>query len=179
MRKGIFLLCFLLLLSSSLFAHRVNVFAYKEGGKICLEGYFSDGTPARNSKIEVYNPEGKKILEGKTDEKGEFSFPIPGEKGNLKIVLLASMGHRGETSISVGGNVPVPAGEGKKIDAGKLGDRDIERMVEGAVEKAMKPVIKMIEEENRRVRLTDILGGIGYILGLAGVALYFLSKRKK
>ena len=67
----------------------------------------------------------------------------------------------------------------ERVEAKKLGGNEIEKIVEVSVEKAMKPVIKMIEEENRRVRLTDILGGIGYILGLAGVALYFLSRRKK
>ncbi len=163
----------LFLLSFSLSAHRVNVFAYKEGELIRVEGYFSDGTPARDSKIEVYNQGGEKIAEGRTDEKGEFSFPVPEGKNNLRIILMAGMGHRGETSLSVEGDLsPDRSQESLPVN------EDIEKIVEKSVEKALKPLIRMMEEENRRMRLRDIIGGIGYILGITGIAFYLLSRRR-
>ena len=46
----------------------------------------------------VYDNEGNQLLEGKTDEMGEFSFKVP-RITDLKIVLKASMGHMGEWKI--------------------------------------------------------------------------------
>ena len=76
-------------------AHKVNVFAWVEGHTVFVEGYFSGGKKAQNSLVEVYNGAGEKLLEGRTNEKGEFSFKIP-EKTDLKIVLTASMGHKND-----------------------------------------------------------------------------------
>jgi len=68
--------------------------------KIYTESYFNDGKKCIDSKIEVFDNQGNKLLEGLTDKEGEFSFEVPSEDGNLKIVLTASMGHRAEYSIS-------------------------------------------------------------------------------
>jgi nickel transport protein len=76
-------------------AHGVYVFARVEGDRILTESYFSDERKIKDGVIKVYAPSGKLILEGKTDEKGLFSFRVP-QKTDLKIVLEASMGHRAE-----------------------------------------------------------------------------------
>ena len=34
----------------------------------------------------------------------------------------------------------------------------------------------LAEMQEQKVRLTDVLGGIGYIIGLVGVAAYFKRK---
>ena len=43
--------------------------------------------------------------------------------------------------------------------------------------------IKEYQQESRtfqqQVRFRDILGGIGWILGLGGIAIYFLTRRRK
>jgi len=80
-------------------AHKVNIFAYAEGERIFTESYFNDGRPCKGSKIQVYDPEGKELLEGKTDEEGFFSFRIS-KRMDLKIVLTASMGHKAEYRMS-------------------------------------------------------------------------------
>jgi len=49
--------------------------------------------------------------------------------------------------------------------------------VEKAVEEAIKPLIKMMEEERRRIKISDVIGGIGYILGIFGL-IALLYKRK-
>ncbi|MCK4326131.1 hypothetical protein KAW55_05195 [bacterium] len=162
----------ILFICSPVFAHKVNIFAYKEENEIKTESYFSDGTLAKNSKVEVYNKEGKKILDGKTDEKGEFSFSIPDEEGELRMVLLASMGHRAETVISVEG------ASGEEQEEITAEEEKLKRIVNRAVENAVFPVIKMLEEERKRIRFVDIVSGLGYILGISGIA-FFLYKRKK
>ncbi len=76
-------------------AHKVNIFAYAEGGTVYTESYFPDGKKVQDGTIEVYDSQGQKLLEGKTDQEGKFSFPVP-KKDDLKIVIIASMGHKNE-----------------------------------------------------------------------------------
>ncbi|MCF8110860.1 MAG: carboxypeptidase regulatory-like domain-containing protein [Desulfobacteraceae bacterium] len=74
-------------------AHKVNVFAYAEDGKIYVESYFPDGRPAAGSELKVYDSRGNLLAEGKTDGEGKFSFEIP-RADDLKIVVNAGMGHK-------------------------------------------------------------------------------------
>ena len=84
-----------LAVSSTALAHKVNIFAYVEGDTIYTESYFPDGRKVEGGAIEVYDSQGKRLLEGKTDKQGLFSFKIP-KKDDLTIVLVATMGHRNE-----------------------------------------------------------------------------------
>ena len=83
----------LLLVSNTALAHKVNIFAYVDGGKIYTESYFVDGKPVREGKVLVYDSREKLLLEGTTNKDGLFSFEIP-KVDDLKIVIDASMGHR-------------------------------------------------------------------------------------
>jgi nickel transport protein len=82
-----------LMVSLPAYAHKVMVFGYLEGGRVYLEGYFADGKKAENSVVEVFEKGGRKLLEGKTDEQGVFTFPAP-DVPEINVVLTASMGHR-------------------------------------------------------------------------------------
>ena len=75
-------------------AHKVNIFAYVESGTVHTESYFSGGKMVEEGTIEVLDGGGKKLLEGKTDKEGRFSFPLPAKKEDLTIVINASMGHK-------------------------------------------------------------------------------------
>ncbi len=60
-------------------------------------------------------------------------------------------------------------------------DRQVlEEVVNMALERQLAPIKEMLTELTiRQPTLPDILGGLGYILGLFGLWAYFLSKRKK
>ncbi len=74
-------------------AHKVNLFAYVEGGTVFTESYFPDGRKVEGGTVEVRDASGAKLLEGKTDSQGLFSFPLP-KKQDLSITLDATMGHK-------------------------------------------------------------------------------------
>ena len=74
-------------------AHKVNLFAYVEGGKVYTECYFSDGRPVKGGKVLVYDSQHNLLLEGVTDKDGLFSFVVP-KIDDLTIVLDATMGHK-------------------------------------------------------------------------------------
>jgi nickel transport protein len=83
--------CFFL--AAPAYAHKVNIFAYVENGKIFTESYFPDGKKIEGGTIQVFDSQNQKVAEGKTDKEGKFSLPIP-KKDDLTIVIDASMGHK-------------------------------------------------------------------------------------
>lgn len=74
-------------------AHKVNVFAYVEGTTVFTESYFPDGKVVASGLIEVFDKKNTKLLEGITDDKGLFHFPLP-KKEDLIMVINAGMGHK-------------------------------------------------------------------------------------
>jgi nickel transport protein len=51
---------------------------------------------------------------------------------------------------------------------------DIRKTVEHALDTRLKPMNRMlVESTDHKPTVSDIAGGIGYILGLAGVGMYF------
>jgi nickel transport protein len=179
-------------------AHKAVIFAWVEGDTICTESKFSGGKKVKEGDVIVYDLQGNRLLEGKTNEQGEFSFKIP-KKTTLKIVLQAGTGHRGEWTLPVEemGEVTPPQSvqaeikktrdtasikTGKQIQsvsAPKLSPDDIQLAVEKALDKKLKPVMKKLaESQEHGPTVKDILGGIGYILGLVGIASYVQYRRK-
>lgn len=80
--------------ATSALAHKVNIFAYVENGTVFTESYFPDGKPAEGGQIVVQDSNGTALLEGKTDDKGLFSFPLPAKRQDLVIIINATMGHK-------------------------------------------------------------------------------------
>ena len=74
-------------------AHKVNLFAYVENGRIQVECFFPDGKPVISGRIEITDSRKNKVAEGVTDREGKFSVPIP-VIDDLTITVNASMGHR-------------------------------------------------------------------------------------
>jgi nickel transport protein len=198
------LLLSIYLLPTVAYAHKVSIYAYAEDGMVFAEGYFSDGTRTRNSLIEVFDTKtGKKLLEGKTDNEGKFSFKIP-KATSLKLVLHASMGHRNDYTLSAKevkeamgirksgvrsqkSGVKGRKGESKPLYtvpltvASGVSSAEIEAVVSKAMDRKLQPVITILlklKENSEKPGITEILGGIGYIIGLMGIAMYFKSRRK-
>ncbi len=182
--------------ASQTLAHRVVLFAYAEGNTVFTECYLSDGKKCRNSRIEVFDKFGGKLLEGRTDENGEFSFKPPKEM-DLRIVLTAGMGHRDEyiipardlpggTEGRAGNSDPHQAGEtvfqGEKGTSThrltRLEMEGIRTVVEEALEKKLKPIrTLLVKQQNEGVSFIGVMGGIGLIFGIMGIILYFRSRR--
>ena len=176
-------------------AHRISVFAYQEGNKIRIEGFFSDGTPTKQAAVEVYDASGKKLYSGRTNEKGTLAFDMPKAEGKLKIVLIASMGHRAETIFKLkkagAGTVsdsqsagvaekmvqPKPAAFPEK--AAGISEQEIRSIVRDEVAKAIQPVMRALaKQEAEKVSFSDIVGGIGWILGLMGIWMMMKVRKR-
>ena len=184
--SGIFLASVIIsLMNTPALAHKVTVFAWVEGSTVFTESKFSGGKPAKNSQIVVYDKEGKELLEGKTDDKGEFSFKLP-KLTDLKVVLNASMGHKAEWTIPESeiletGKAPdiKEGGETQDIDTATLNKEEIKQLIDDSLEKKLRPIVRMLTALNEKgPSVTEVIGGIGYIFGLMGIALYFKTREK-
>lgn len=199
------LLCLLLILcsSSQVFAHKIRIFAWEEGNTVHSESKFSGGKAAKNSDILVTEAQsGKVLLTGKTDSKGAFSFPIPStETETLKIEVNSGDGHKNswlhdlstpqqkrtvaETRMVTPPTPPATTVENSKLEHElsytqpnpSCDQQEMMVLFETVLEKKLAPLRRTLaENSNSKPTLKDILGGIGYILGLAGIAAYFKSK---
>ncbi len=177
-------------------AHKVNLFAWVDGERIYTQSKFSGGRKAKKAAIEVYDPRGNKLLEGQTDDKGEFSFEIP-QKCELKVVLRAGMGHRAEWIIPLEEIAPGMSSQPSSDPAEQTGStqtterphpmmpsgpstEEIQSAVERALDKKLKPLINVVVASRKEgPSVSDIFGGIGYIAGLVGVGAYVHSRKKK
>jgi nickel transport protein len=195
----------LLLPAQNTFAHRVNVFAWVEGDTVFVESKFAAGRKVNGGKIIVTDSKGVELLTGKTNDQGEFSFKIP-QKTELKIILEAGMGHRAEwtipvsemESVSTAADAPAtktptaresaahgdqrsdePAAASLPAPPAGPSPAEIEAAVAKVLDQKLKPLYKMMAESNQKgPTIRDIFGGIGYILGLMGVAAYFRYRRE-
>ncbi|MBW2012159.1 MAG: hypothetical protein JRI32_11230 [Deltaproteobacteria bacterium] len=174
-------------------AHKVMVFAWVEGDTVYTESKFSGGKKVNKGRIIVYDQQENRLLEGETNEKGEFSFKVP-EKTTLKIVLQAGMGHRADWTLPIEESESVASRQMEApspavADAEKpqhqvqpisqINAEDIQSAIEKALHKELKPLYKMLaESRNQGPSVTEIFGGIGYIIGLIGLAAYFKYRRK-
>ena len=184
----IFIFLIIIMINISAFAHKVNIFAYVEGEKIYTESYFNDGKKCVDSKIEVFDNRENKLLEGLTDEEGMFSFEIPPEDaidGDLRIVLIASMGHRAEYIIrtdeleSFEGLVKEKSEEPIPVVSTEISPFDLkENALDEKLELIMREMREIKKFQEDRISLTDIVGGIGYIIGIFGIIAYFLSRKR-
>jgi len=190
----IFIFLIIIIMDVSVFAHKVNIFAYVEGDKVYTESYFNDGKKCVDSKIEVFDNQGNKLLEGLTDEEGMFSFKIPPEDvidGDLKIILTASMGHRAEYIIradelgDVAGLIEEKIEEPVSAVSPEVSSVDLKEMqslIEDTLDEKLKPIIREMREirksQEDRISPTEIIGGIGYIIGIFGIIAYFLSRKR-
>lgn len=191
----------LLLLAAPARAHRVLIYAFAEGDTIHTESKFIPDTPVRQGKILVMDKKTDKVLlTGRTDDQGKFSFKIPAaaakEKLDLRIVVEAAMGHQGEWLLKASSYLPgaqaasaapaspAPAPAAAKEAPGPRGPAVDPSQVEAAVNKALErqlaPIKEMLTQLTiHRTSLTDVIGGLGYILGIFGLWAYFQSRRKK
>ncbi len=200
-RKAIGIICFMIAFLFPIdlaFSHKVYIYAWVEDNTVFTENYMSGKKPVKSGQITAYDLDGNILVEGKTDEKGKFSFKVL-KKSGMKIVLEAGTGHRAQWIVpieEINGKLSPDSNEmenhpsmGEKI-TGNLNSEffrnttpdELQMMIEKALDKKLNPVIEQVNkslQQNQDPRMQDIIGGIGYILGLVGVGMYFNYRKQK
>ena len=180
-------------------AHKVNIFAYVDGDTIVTDSGYSRTNRVYKGVVEVYDAGGGGLLlSGNTDTEGRFTFPIPAEARDkhldLRLLLKAGSGHQAEWTVKYAefGDAETPVAA-EAAEAGAVVARPgvqpvvgspaaggvSAAEVEGIVRRQLEPVKRMLADISQPgPSVTEIIGGIGWILGLFGIAAYMKSRKK-
>jgi nickel transport protein len=179
--------------------HRVIIFAWIEGDQVHTESKFASGKYIKGGQIEVYDSESKILIQGETDQDGRFTFPTP-PKGDYKIVIQAALGHSGnwvltkdafeeeavevthtshsESTLETDDHMSPPTSVQSNVLAHVTLD-ELEHLIDHALDEKLAPISKQLAQlQTGKPSFKDIIGGIGYIVGLVGIALYFVQHRE-
>ena len=188
-----------LLCAGPVWGHRVRVFAVAQGRKVLCRGYSSGGDALKDCRITAELPDGTVVAEGRTDENGEFTFEAT-QRAELKIVLDAGAGHRAEYTLraeDLPAELPATAGEqaGPQteplVQEGAPSDARADTSSVALDERRLKGIVRSVVQEemlglrgdlraaeDRGPGVTEIVGGIGYIVGITGLVMYMRIRRK-
>jgi len=198
-----FAIVLLLLAPSVASAHTLNVFAQAEGTTIRGKAYFRGGTPAQEVEVIARDPAGKELGRVRTDQRGEFILPAT-VRCDYRLVVDTGDGHGGEYTLraaelpaSVGqvSNLPVnpaspapspaPPHEAKNaastpsLPSPVSSAESLETFQLDELQRQLEALREQVDAHDQQVRIRDILGGIGYILGVTGVAYYVLAMKRQ
>ncbi len=177
-----------ILWTSPALAHKFHVFATVDGRTIQGEVYVRAGEPVREAKIELLDAAGRKLGETVSDDEGRFQFTASTRQDH-RLVARAGEGHAAEYTVTAdelpadlpdavaASSVAKPAGASPgAVRPGGRASAD-ERL--DSIQRELVQLRKDLAHANQRIRLQDVVAGIGYILGLMGLAFYFLGLRRK
>lgn len=197
-RLPLLLLFFLLAAAHPATAHKVNLFALVENGTINGTATFSGGRPAKQAHLTVIDSSSGAVLqEGRTDEHGAFSLPLPQQaaelQGDLVIVVSAGDGHRNEWTITADEYLartdhpdtsallpeqPPLADQTESRSMTALTDERLQHVVEAAVERQIAPLRRtLLETRDQRPPWRDVVAGIGYIIGIFGIIAWIKHRK--
>lgn len=190
-----------LMLAGPAEAHRLKLFAAVDGGAITGSAYFTGGGRAVGVPVEVRGPDGALLLAVTTDAEGAFRFdPLGSFDHHLSV--NSGDGHRADFLVSaeelpdssvsrrpVETMVPEPGpGRGPETETATAEDTpdtcatglsaEALAAVDAAVARHVRPLREALDAYENRVRVADVVGGLGAILGLFGAAAFLASRRR-
>ena len=162
-------------------AHKVIAAAYPAGDGIEGEVGFSNGDMAADTPVQVFDETGALMGEARTDADGFFVY-TPTRKVTHVFKADLGAGHVATFTLDAA-DVPAPtetgaeaASTGDAISA--RGSADLEALIARAVRDEMRPLRRELTAFKEKNDLQTVLGGIGYILGLFGLAFFLLARRQ-
>jgi len=156
-----------LMLAMPATAHKIAVFASVEGGLITGYVYFPGGGRVREARVEFLAPDGNRLGEVACDSEGAFSF-TPTAQVDHRVVAYSADSHVAE--------FPVAAAD---LPEDLAGTEPLEARFERAVARQVRPLREEMVACVERIRLRDVIGGLGYILGIAGIGFYVAARRAR
>jgi nickel transport protein len=176
-------------------AHKLRVFAVAEGRVISGYGFFVGGGRANGVLVtltRVDAPDAPQVLSAGSD--GAFRFEVTAS-GVYAVRIDAGDGHVAEARVTVTleANAPAPSpanaspalpaatatSASPTLPAGPvcLDEASLRPLLAEAIARELRPLHERLIEAESRIRFTDIAGGLGMIMGLAGVALWTRARR--
>ncbi len=193
---------FYIFLPQTVTAHNVRIYAWAQGTTVYGETSFSGGRKPHDAKITVFNAATHAIISHtRTDNKGTFHVAMPvvviEQHPDLLLVIDAGEGHRGQWLLPASEYLASGAGQPlspaksrtivktgqtkeKAVSLKPLDEQALRNMIDQELELRLAPLKQMIARQSvHTTDLRDILGGIGYIFGLAGIIAWLKAGSKE
>ncbi len=192
MRRALIFMVLALLASVPVHAHKVVASVWADGDFIEGEVGLSNGTmAAAGTQVEVLGPGGEKLGETTTDGDGLFRFTPTRAVTHVFRADLGA-GHVAEATLAVD-ELPIGLIRGAQARTGGSNDPNmapvpetsaasqtppaLEAMIAAAVRREIKPLRKELSAYKEKNDLQNILGGLGYICGIFGLAFFVYARR--
>lgn len=162
-------------------AHDILLFATAVGDVIRGEVSYFGGGPVAGVRVEITTDDGEVLHRVTTDEKGEFELTAT-IRTNHHFTAETIDGHRATFTLAA---EELPRyldsrGSSQMTSLPVLRDDEaLRRLVREEVAGQLLPLRKQLVAYESKVRMGDIIGGIGYIVGLFGIVLYFKGRSEQ
>lgn len=171
-------------------AHKILIDAWVEdAATVQGECCYADGTPLGGKTVRVLNESGAEVGQVETDADGCFSYAAKSNEAHTLQVLLPD-GHSAQCTVpaedfavSISESVERQGDAAQEgalpvVQVAAVADGGVQAIVDGAVDRRLRRLERQIRDLREEKSMRDLLGGIGYIFGLAGVAFYFLGRNR-
>ena len=173
-------------------AHKLKLFATVEGTTILGRVYFAGDPRVKGIHITVLGPAGERLAEAVSGEDGRFAIDAR-ERVDHHLVADSGDGHQARfvvRALDLSPALPERPGHNVAADTQVIapssaqGDQppapaaDIEALVDRAVARHVRPLAERLVALEETLRWRDVLGGLGYIVGVTGVACYVAARRR-
>ncbi|MCC4240597.1 hypothetical protein [Thalassospira povalilytica] len=205
---GLFILLFCAFGVSAAQAHNLNVFAISTGDTIEGYVYFTGGTRARAAEIELHADDGAVVAAARTDQNGAFAirvshrtpYVVQANTGDGHIAtftltedefsenLPPAKNASDITASFVTDNTPDAAVAPTKtspsssatapIGLKALTREELTSLINHAVARQIGPLREEVNAYRNDVRMSDIMGGIGVIIGIFGILAWVRARKQ-
>jgi nickel transport protein len=180
---------FLVLAVPPALAHKVIAGAYPAGDVIEGEVGFSNGQMAADVPVRVFDETGALMGETRTGADGFFVY-TPTRKVTHVFKADLGAGHEvtfrldvaevpGVSADAAAAVPPMSAQSAQPAAQPAALPADLQAMIAEAVRDEVRPLRREITAYKEKNDLQTVLGGIGYIVGLFGLAFFLMARRER
>jgi nickel transport protein len=169
-------------------AHALKIFATTDGQTITGSVYFRRGAPLVGTPVNAYTLDGELLSTAITGNDGRFTMKASGEHEH-RLVAETVDGHRAELMLPAARLAPSRQTDnlpeeisGREVIPPRGSPEEGEPLallIEQAVARQLLPLQEQLDRHDQRLRIQDAVAGLGYILGIAGLALFWTARKQR
>lgn len=179
-----------LVAASPALAHKMKVFASATGAAISGYVYFNGDSRAIATKVSVVGADGSTVFEGLTDDTGQFSFPatrrmdhvisVDGNDGHVASFTITAAELPDTLPAAASASVVTPT-RAAPVEAAsvEVASGDLRSFIDQSIARQIRPLREQIDAYQEKIWWHDVIGGIGYIAGLAGLAFGWANRKPR
>lgn len=170
-------------------AHKMKVFASATGAEVSGYAYFNGDSRAVRTTVTVQGAEGTLVFAGQTDDQGRFSFQatrrmdhvitVDGGDGHAASFTITAAELPASLPAAAGAVAPVLSAPAPAALAPTDGEGDLRAFIDQSIARQIRPLREQLDAYQEKIWWHDVIGGIGYIVGVAGLAFGWANRKPR